>query len=245
MKIAVFTDVHGNLPALKAVLEDIDQKEVSHIYCLGDMIAIGPNTNDVLDLLFSRKDMTMLTGNHDEAILALIKGEPYPESHQSSLKHHEWIAKRLDSKFIPLLENLPRRISMTIDNVDIYFTHYRIRPDKMDAHISEDPFHSIIEPSLANMEQLFKYFKEKLICFGHHHPRHFFSNGKKTYLNPGALGCQPTPHAPYALIDIKNGEYSIEIKDIPYHNGDFLKSYKTLQVPDREFILKVFHGGQL
>jgi hypothetical protein len=51
------------------------------IYCLGDMIGIGPDTNEVLGLLFSRMDSSMITGNHDEAILALLKREEYPLSH--------------------------------------------------------------------------------------------------------------------------------------------------------------------
>lgn len=79
MKIGIITDIHGNAPALKAVLQEMDQREeIEGVYCLGDMIGIGPDTNEVLNLLFSRKDIAMITGNHDEAILALLKGEEYP-----------------------------------------------------------------------------------------------------------------------------------------------------------------------
>lgn len=54
------------------------------------MIGIGPYSNEVLHLLFSRKDVSMITGNHDEAVLALAKGEEYPTSHSSvrSEEHH-------------------------------------------------------------------------------------------------------------------------------------------------------------
>ena len=82
MKVAIITDVHGNASALKAVLRVIDERdEIDHIYCLGDMVGIGPDTNEVLDLLFSRNDLSMITGNHDEAVLAIIKGEPHPDGH--------------------------------------------------------------------------------------------------------------------------------------------------------------------
>lgn len=54
-KVAIITDIHGNNPALQAVLKDIDsQSDVEHIYCLGDMVAIGPDTNAVLAALFER-----------------------------------------------------------------------------------------------------------------------------------------------------------------------------------------------
>ncbi len=74
-----FSDIHGNGPALKAVLKEIDERrDVDHIYCLGDMLGMGPDSNEVLEMLFSRSDVSMLTGNHDEAILALAEGEEYP-----------------------------------------------------------------------------------------------------------------------------------------------------------------------
>ncbi|MCO7125886.1 hypothetical protein NIE88_08885 [Sporolactobacillus shoreicorticis] len=62
-------------------LAEIDQAHVSHIYCLGDTITIGPESNEVLDTLFNRKNLSMITGNHDEGVLALIHRQPYPKSH--------------------------------------------------------------------------------------------------------------------------------------------------------------------
>lgn len=96
MKAAVIADVHGNAPALKAVLKSIDgQKDIDHIYCAGDMIGIGPDSNEVLRLLFSRTDVSMVTGNHDEAVLALLTGAEYPKSHAETKLHHQWIASIL------------------------------------------------------------------------------------------------------------------------------------------------------
>jgi hypothetical protein len=45
------------------------------------MLGFGPDSNEVLEMLFSRSVVSMITGNHDEAILALAKGEEYPQSH--------------------------------------------------------------------------------------------------------------------------------------------------------------------
>ena len=67
MKLAIITDIHGNELALKAVLQEIDKRgDVSEIWCLGDMIAMGPDSNEVLDILFGRSDIRIITGNHDE-----------------------------------------------------------------------------------------------------------------------------------------------------------------------------------
>lgn len=74
-KVAILTDIHGNAPALRAVLADLDtQPEIAHTYCLGDMVNIGPDSNEVLELLCARRDLTMLVGNHDQYVLALATG---------------------------------------------------------------------------------------------------------------------------------------------------------------------------
>jgi putative phosphoesterase len=244
-RFAVLTDIHGNAPALKAVLEEIDERrDVDHIYCLGDMLGIGPDSNEVLGMLFARKDVSMITGNHDEAILALAKGEEYPQSHIHVKEHHQWILDRLDQSFIPKLEQLPRLLNVTIDCYSILMIHYQIENSKLDVHISRDHFSSIVEPSTENMETLFFDKKADLICFGHHHPLHYFTGKDTVYLNPGSLGCNHKPLAPYAIITVINNVVDVSLKEAAYDNTAFLKSYHTLQVPERDFILKVFHGNQ-
>ena len=108
MKLAIITDIHGNEPALRAVLEELDTRgDIEEIWCLGDMIAMGPDSNEVLEILFARQDVHMITGNHDEAILSLIAGEGHPESYKHTREHHEWIANRLLPEHVARLTQLP------------------------------------------------------------------------------------------------------------------------------------------
>ena len=52
---AIISDIHGNLPALEAVLEDIEQKDITEIVCLGDVVGYGPYPRECLeDSLFSQ-----------------------------------------------------------------------------------------------------------------------------------------------------------------------------------------------
>ncbi|MRX72204.1 YfcE family phosphodiesterase [Bacillus lacus] len=246
MKIGVIADIHGNAPALKAVLNEFDKRrDIEHIYCLGDMIGIGPDTNEVLEILFSRNDVSMITGNHDEAVLALLKGEEHPLSHSHAKEHHQWIADNMDKGFISKLEQLPRTINLTIEGKSILFIHYHIEQAKLNEHISKDPFSRIAEPSLDNLLSLFKGNEENLICFGHHHPLHFFESNDTIYLNPGSLGCSSKPTAPYSIVDIEKDKIIVSLKEVSYDNTKFLESYELLQVPERDFLIKVFHGNQL
>ncbi len=66
--IAVISDIHGNLPALTAVIEDIDRRGIEQILCLGDVVGYGPQPAECLDLVRSRCKLTLM-GNHDFAVL--------------------------------------------------------------------------------------------------------------------------------------------------------------------------------
>ena len=70
--IAVISDIHANLEALTAVLEEIDRRKVGRILCLGDVIGYGPNPVECLDLVMRRCEYVLM-GNHDFAVLF----EPY------------------------------------------------------------------------------------------------------------------------------------------------------------------------
>lgn len=246
-KIAIITDVHGNAPALRAVLADIDgQEEIDHIYCLGDMIGIGPNTNEVLAMLFARDDVSMITGNHDECVLALVHGEKHPDSHRHAREHHQWIAERIDPRYIPLLAELPRRLVREYAGKRLLMVHYHIAEEHLQLPIDQDPWMPIEgSPSVEKLDALYAGTDYAAVLFGHHHPLHFFQATHCLYLNPGALGCTHQPTAPYAVLQVsEDGRAEAEVREVPYDNREFLLSYERLQVPDREFILKIFHGNQ-
>ena len=65
--IAVFSDVHGNLPGLEAILADIDARGVPDVLCLGDLVGYGPFPNEVAQLLRERAIPTVM-GNYDQGI---------------------------------------------------------------------------------------------------------------------------------------------------------------------------------
>lgn len=231
------TDIHGNSPALKAVLKDIDKRNIDHIYSLGDMLAIGPDSNEVLELLTSRNNISYVAGNHDLAVLAAIKGEEPPKGHENERHHHEWLASRLSAKFVGFLEQLPMKLEQTIHNNRLLFVHYHLN--------NENQFMSIdTNPNTDSLDKHYEGADYNLVCFGHHHIIHDFQSHRR-YYNPGALGCNDKPLARYGIIEITNTSISIESIEVPYDNTNFLKSFEELKVPEREFILKVFHGDQL
>ena len=67
LRIALISDIHSNLEALTAVLEDIENRGIKRIFCLGDVIGYGPNPNECLDIIMDRCEL-VVKGNHDNAI---------------------------------------------------------------------------------------------------------------------------------------------------------------------------------
>jgi putative phosphoesterase len=70
MKIALFSDIHANLPALEACLASIDARKVDAIYCLGDLVGYNVWPNEVTDMIRSR-GIPVIAGNYDEGIGAM------------------------------------------------------------------------------------------------------------------------------------------------------------------------------
>lgn len=101
---AIITDIHGNSPALESVLNDISfKKEIDHIFCLGDVVGIGPESNEVLNLLTQRDGISFVVGDHDLAVIAAFNQEEPLRGHLKERKHHQWLAGRIDPKYIEVM----------------------------------------------------------------------------------------------------------------------------------------------
>lgn len=83
-----------------------------------------------------------------------------------------------------------------------------------------------------------------IVCFGHHHVLHHFKSSERTYLNPGALGCNSKPVAPYAILNVKDNSVDCTVKEVQYDNREFLLNYERLDVPARNSLIRIFHGNQ-
>ena len=67
MRIAIFSDIHGNLPALDAVLTDIGRQHFDAVYCLGDLVGYAPFPNEVTERI-RREGFPTVMGNYDDGV---------------------------------------------------------------------------------------------------------------------------------------------------------------------------------
>lgn len=231
MRVGVITDAHANLPATVAALDAMDDFGCQRVIHLGDAIGIGPHPREVLDLLLSRDNMTLLMGNHDELF---ARGLPDPQPTWMSdgeLAHQRWTHAQLDGAWRDAIAAWPLMIDEMIGNTTLRFQHYAL------SNGGFGPVSRTNDPS--ELDRAFAPTTD-VVFFGHHHPRADVT-GRARYINPGALGCHPSRGARFALIDgDAEGGTSISLHSAPYDASSVFRDMIERQVPEAEFILKTF-----
>jgi putative phosphoesterase len=232
-KIGIFTDVHGNDLALKTVLKEIEKHQVNEIISLGDLIAIGPNSNEVLEIVTKLSNFSTVRGNHEKYY---ISGFNNPLSCTASA-HQDWVKASIDEKFDSFIKNIPYQIKREIEGIKLTFIHYPLR--------SIDPVHYeyiVHNPKAEDLDNLFKDIDGDVICFGHEHVASFIK-GQKLYLDVGSCGC-PYPEKDitrYMILTIDNKNFSYEAFKVKYDSFKVVEDMFKKDMPEKEFISKNFY----
>ena len=177
VKRAIISDVHGNLEALHAVLEDIDRQRVDAIYCLGDVVGYGPNPCECVKLVQDRCSMVLL-GNHDQGALFDPDGfnvgaERAIRWTRLQLEHHDRQPKHSANRLNDFLGELPR----THADGDLLFVHGSARRPLDEYVFPEDIYNPL------KMEHIFELVGR--YCFqGHTHIPGIFTTAPD-FISPG------------------------------------------------------------
>ncbi len=174
MRIAVLADIHGNLPALRAVLAEIDQDQVDAIVVAGDVVG-GPLVRGTLELLAARREPTRwIRGNSEREAVAIYDGAPVSED--SPGRTAAWSAQALDGRWRDEIAAWP--ISLGLDNV--CFCHGSPRRD--DEVITRLTADAVLAEALTDVA-------EPLVVGGHTHQQMVRNvRGIVTYANAGSVG---------------------------------------------------------
>ena len=124
MKIALIGDIHANLPALQAVLADINIHGVDAIWNAGDSVGYGPFPNEVLDMLQER-DILSIVGNYDLKALAMpTRSKKWQQKkHPLKLIAFQWAYDTMTPANRNYLRSLPEQRRLKAMNKDILLTH--------------------------------------------------------------------------------------------------------------------------
>ena len=211
MQIALFSDIHANLPALEAFFADIDQRKPDAIYCLGDLVGYNIWPNEVINKIRQRGIAT-IAGNHD---LKVKKKESEEEEIIIDGKNFAYQLVGEDEK--DYLLSLPSSIRLTFScngtSINLLLVHGSPRS------VNEYLFEELDE---AELLEIMKIAEADILCFGHtHKPYHRVMESEKEgvlhyyhAINTGSIGKPKdgNPKGGYVLLTI-NETISLEEKD--------------------------------
>jgi predicted phosphodiesterase len=103
MRLAIVSDIHANLPALEAVLADIEQADVEEIWCLGDVVGYGANPDECARLVEERCSLC-LVGNHDLAVLGELDISAFSPAAAAAVRWTRKVAEESTFEFLRGLE---------------------------------------------------------------------------------------------------------------------------------------------
>jgi len=246
VRIAIISDIHGNLEALSSVIFDTRSRNVDKIVCLGDIVGYGANPNECVEMIKTECDFCLI-GNHEAAVFDDSISREFNDFAQYAIN---WTRENLTKKSAIYINSLS--MSQIFDN----FTAVHSTP--YEPHLWY--YISSVEDAIFN----FNFFRTKFCLIGHTHvpgtivleengnisvlqPKTFnygadFPESAKFIINVGSVG-QPrdrNPKACYVIIDTDEKELSF--LRVSYDVAQYQKKMRNAGMPEF-LIMRVAEGS--
>ncbi|MDE5540101.1 MAG: metallophosphatase family protein [Bacilli bacterium] len=230
-KIAIISDVHGNLEALNTVLKDIKKRNITRIFCLGDIIGKGSFPHECIKIIKDNCEVVLI-GNNDDAFTANKSGF---ELKEVDLKRLEWNQSLITEEDKNYLANLPYSFEFYMSGSLIRLFH--ATPTKLDGFCaSYNDFNLKYEMFLPSKNTISDK-RADVVIYGHRHTSYVEKLFNRTLINIGSVGNnvsiirsdardaknQETTRASYLIIEGDYGakeyksSFSYQFVDIPYN----------------------------
>lgn len=210
-RLAIISDIHGNLPALEAVWQDIQLQGITDIYHLGDLVGYNPFPNETVALVAARH-IAGITGNYDQAVLGQVP-DPIGELLNAKItpmgkEIYAWTVQAVNTATREFLAAQPRERSLVRGRWRLRLTHGSPR------HIRD-----YVRPSWpdAMVADLLSEVEEDVLLTGHTHIPVIRQVNGKWLLNPGSVGFPKdgNPLAAYLILELTE-TLSPVIRRVPY-----------------------------
>jgi len=203
VRIAVFSDIHSNYDALRAVLSATGAYDA--LVCLGDLVGYGAQPNEVVAEVRSLKPEAIVMGNHDYAVSTGDTSGFVSHAVQAV----QWTRREISSDNLRYIATLRSKTTFTADGVKFALVHGSPR----------DPLNEYVYPSTPEfiLRSLVDQSEGQVLLLGHTHVPFSHRFGSGLIGNPGSIG-QPRdgdPRASYAIIDSSNG-FDFRVHRIDY-----------------------------
>jgi putative phosphoesterase len=229
LRVGLISDLHGNLPALEAVLDELAEESVDELVCLGDLAA-GPQPAETLARV-QELQCHVVQGNWDAWF---ANGIPalHGEHGRKLVDQGTWWARQLSSADRDYLGGLPATLELPLDGVDLFCFHGSPR-SYLDAILPET--------SDEELAGLLGTRDAKVLAGGHTHIQLARPTAQLLFVNPGSVGLpfeqwppsetRVMPWAEYAVLEAHDGDASVELRRTDYDLDGLLQAVLASNVP--------------
>lgn len=227
MKIAVFSDIHGNKHALDAVLSDIQKRRPDLVVCLGDLVGYGAYPDAVVQTIRETGIPTVM-GNYDDAIAngRMVCGCDYKDEKAmaAGVESISWTTENTTETSKKFIQGLPDRIIKEVEGKRILFVHGS--PRQLNEYLYQDV------PAGHVLAMLTEAGADIMVCGHTHLPYHRIVAGRHV-VNAGSAG-KPKhgdPMAVYTLIEIGQ-DVQVDFIKVPYDHEAAALAVEQAGLPD-------------
>ena len=211
MKVALFSDIHGNLTGLRAVLAAIERLGGADLwYAAGDILAGGPGAEDLLDVLIDRK-VRLLRGNAEESILdveASLRHLP-DRWHAYSREITAWLRGRLSQPYLDHIAYWP--LSETVE----FAAGRRL----LVCHATPaSPWERVCSPRapIVDLRAAYGHLDADVVAYGHWHGPHVLQVDGKLLLNVSSVGFRTDATSAFTLLEWADERWIVQQHLVPY-----------------------------
>lgn len=208
-RIILFSDIHANIHALEAVVQDSKRYAADAVYCLGDIVSGCAFPNECIDYIQSR-GIPCVRGNHDEDVAAFFQsGRKAFASDNLNARAKLWTASIIGKERATYLQSLPFSLTAEIEGMKFRFVHGspRRNTEGIFSHASKEYLREIACSS-----------KFRVLCCGHTHYPFIGKYKKRWFVNSGTAGRPKTrsPLVNYVVLTVRAGEIEAEFPRVAY-----------------------------
>lgn len=230
-RAVIFSDIHANLPALEAVLADMDERGFSQEerYCLGDLVGYATFPNEVIQTI-RELNIPCIMGNYDQGVGNSSDdcGCAYKDAHSENLGKQSiaWSNAHTTEENKAYLGGLPSRIPLQLGDLRVMLVHGS--PRRINEYLYED------RPD-ASLERLLDMVSADVLVCGHTHiPYHRLLPSGRHVINEGSVGKPKDgdPRACYIVMQARGRDLTVEFMRVPYDIERSASAIEATTPPD-------------
>ncbi len=251
MKLAVISDIHGNLPALETVLKDAKNNCVDNYIFVGDYCLSNPYPNECIQAIRDLDNKYVIRGNEEKYLENLInKDQVMWTDGQMQISYYCYRAVSYDN--LNFLLSMPTALSLTFNNINLHAAHSseefiedceykewssaKVAKRYANKNVTSASFRADLCDYLDNydkFQQLFAKLEQGIYLFGHSHIQWSYQSkdGKTTLVNPRSCGLPLdciTEGIPYSILDISDsGTVIVDERRIPFDMDTYINTLKN------------------